>query len=169
MRISSLAAVCAAFVATAALAQTAAPTAPAAPAPLLYGAPISLDQAKKAMLAAEAEARKNNWNVAIVVVDSGGNMVAMHRLDGTQLASIEIAKGKAVTANNYRRPSKALEDAVAGGGAGLRTLAIPGVMPLEGGVLVVADGKIIGAVGVSGVMSSQDAQVARAGADAVTR
>ena len=165
MRISSLAAVCSAFVVSAALAQTPAP----APAPLLYGAPISLDQAKKALFAAEVEARKNNWNVAIVVVDSGGNMVAMQRLDGTQLASIEIAKGKAVTANNYRRPSKALEDAVAGGGAGLRTLAIPGVMPLEGGVLVMADGKIIGAVGVSGVLSSQDAQVARAGADAAVK
>ena len=163
MRFSSLIAVSAAFVASAALAQT------PAPGPLPYGAPITLDQAKKAMLAAETEARKNNWNVAIVVVDSGGNMVAMQRLDGTQIASIDIAKGKAVTANNFRRPTKALEDVIAGGGAGLRLLAVPGVMPLEGGVLVTADGKIIGAIGVSGVLSVQDAQVARAGAEAAIK
>lgn len=167
MRFSSLLAVCAAFAASAALAQTPAPT--PAPAPLPYGVAITLDQAKKAMLAAEAEARKNNWNVAIVVVDSGGHMVAMQRLDGTQIASIDIAKGKAVTANNYRRPTKALEDAIAGGGAGLRLLAVPGIMPLEGGVLVTADGKIIGAIGVSGVLSVQDAQVARAGAEAAIK
>ena len=167
MRFSSLLAVCAAFAASAALAQTPAPI--PAPAPLPYGVAITLDQAKKAMLAAEAEARKNNWNVAIVVVDSGGHMVAMQRLDGTQIASIDIAKGKAVTANNYRRPTKALEDAVAGGGAGLRLLAVPGIMPLEGGVLVTADGKIIGAIGVSGVLSAQDAQVARAGAEAAIK
>ena len=167
MRFSSLLAVCAAFAASAALAQTPAPT--PATAPLPYGAAITLDQAKKAMVAAEAEARKNNWNVAIVVVDSGGHMVAMQRLDGTQIASIEIAQGKAVTANNYRRPTKALEDAIAGGGAGLRLLAVPGIMPLEGGVLVTADGKIIGAIGVSGVLSVQDAQVARAGAEAAIK
>ena len=167
MRFSSLLAVCAAFAASAALAQTPAPI--PAPAPLPYGVAITLDQAKKAMLAAEAEARKNNWNVAIVVVDSGGHMVAMQRLDGTQIASIDIAKGKAVTANNFRRPTKALEDAIAGGGAGLRLLAVPGVMPLEGGVLVTADGKIIGAIGVSGVLSTQDAQVARAGAEAAIK
>ena len=167
MRFSSLLAVSAAFSASAALAQTPAPM--PAPAPLPYGVAITLDQAKKAMFAAEAEARKNNWNVAIVVVDSGGHMVAMQRLDGTQIASIDIAKGKAVTANNYRRPTKALEDAIAGGGAGLRLLAVPGVMPLEGGVLIAADGKIIGAFGVSGVLSTQDAQVARAGAEAAIK
>ena len=167
MRFSSLLAVCAAFAASAALAQTPAPI--PAPAPLPYGVAITLDQAKKAMFAAETEARKNNWNVAIVVVDSGGHMVAMQRLDGTQIASIDIAKGKAVTANNYRRPTKTLEDAIAGGGAGLRLLAVPGIMPLEGGVLVTADGKIIGAIGVSGVLSTQDAQVARAGAEAAIK
>ena len=138
-------------------------------APPAYGVPINLAQAQKAIAATEAEAKKNNWNVAIVVVDSGSHMVMMQRLDGTQLASIEIAKGKATTANSFRRPSKALEDAVAGGGAGLRTLAIPGVMPLEGGVPIVLDGKIIGAVGVSGVTSAQDAQVARAGAEAAVK
>ena len=135
--------------------------------PLPYGPPISLEQAKQAMVAAEAEAKKNNWNVAMVVVDSGGHMVMMQKIDNTQTASIEIAAGKAVTAVNFKRPTKAMEDTIAAGGAGLRLLSLKGVTPLEGGVLVVKDGKIIGAVGVSGVQSGQDAQVAKAGADAV--
>jgi uncharacterized protein GlcG (DUF336 family) len=137
------------------------------PPPPPYGPPITLDQAKKAMAAAEAEARKNNWNVVIVIVDSASQLVMMQRLDNTQYASIDIAKGKAVTSVNFRRPSKALEDTIAGGGAGLRILRVDGVTPLEGGVLIVVDGKIIGGIGVSGVLSSQDAQTARAGADAL--
>lgn len=137
-------------------------------APLAYGPPISLEQAKKAMAAAEAEATKNNWPVAISIVDSSGYVVMMQRLPNTQIASIEIAHGKATSANNFRRPTKALEDAVAGGGNGLRLLALKNVTPLEGGELILQDGKIIGAIGVSGVMSSQDAQVARAGVAAAT-
>jgi glc operon protein GlcG len=151
---------------TAAHAQTAAvPAAPAAPAP--YGAPITLEAAKKAMAAAEAEARKNNWNVVIAIVDSASQIVLLQRLDNTQYASIDIAKGKATTSVNFRRPSKALEDAVAGGGAGLRLLRVDGLMPLEGGIPIIIDGKIIGGIGVSGVTSAQDAQIARAGADAL--
>ena len=142
-------------------------SAQAPPPPPPYGAPITLDQAKKAMAAAEAEARKNNWNVVIVIVDSASQLVMLQRLDNTQYASIDIAKGKAVTSVNFRRPSKALEDAIAAGGAGLRLLRVEGVTPLEGGVLIVADGKIIGGIGVSGVTSAQDAQIAKAGADAV--
>src|SRR6266436_357855 len=138
-----------------------------APPPPPYGPPITLDQAKKALVAAEGEARRNNWNVVIVIVDSASQLVMLQRLDNTQYASIDIAKGKAVTSVNFRRPSKALEDAIAGGGAGLRLLRVEGVTPLEGGVLIVADGKIIGGIGVSGVTSAQDAQVARAGADAL--
>ena len=148
----------------------AAPPAAAPPAaPLPYGMPTALDAARKAMVAAEREATENNWNVAIAIVDSGGHLVMMHRLDGTQIASIRIAEGKARSALEFRRPTKALEDAVAGGGAGLRLLALEGVTPLEGGVLIQTGGRIIGAIGVSGVLSSQDAQVARAGADAATR
>lgn len=143
--------------------------APAAAAPAPYGMPIALDAAKKAMAAAEEEAVKNNWGLAIAIVDSGGHPVMMHRLDGTQIASIRIAEGKARSALEFRRPTKALEDAVAGGGAGLRLLAVEGVTPLEGGVLIQAGGRIVGAIGVSGVLSSQDAQVARAGADAAVR
>ena len=153
-------------------ATTPTPAAPAAapPAvPLPYGMPISLDAARKAMAAAEEEAAKNNWGVAIAIVDSGGHLVMLHRLEGTQIASIRIAEGKARTALEFRRPSKALEDTVAGGGAGLRLLALEGVTPIEGGVLIQSGGRIVGAIGVSGVLSSQDAQVARAGADAAAR
>jgi glc operon protein GlcG len=145
-------------------AQTPAPTAPPA-----YGPAISLEQAKKAMVAAEAEATKNNWPVAIFIVDSGGHMVMMQRLPNTQIASVEIAHGKATSANNFRRPTKALEDVLAGGGAGLRLLSLKNATPVEGGELIMQDGKIIGAIGVSGVMSAQDAQVARAGAAAAIK
>ncbi|MEY4730416.1 MAG: hypothetical protein RL020_1574 [Pseudomonadota bacterium] len=151
--------------------QPAAPAAAPAPVPAAppapYGTPISLDMAKKAMTAAEAEARKNNWNVVIAIVDSGSQLVMLQRLDNTQYGSIDIAKGKATTAVNFRRPSKAFEDAIAGGGAGLRALRIDGLMPLEGGIPIIVDGKIIGGIGTSGVLSSQDAQVSRAGADAL--
>jgi glc operon protein GlcG len=142
------------FAAVPALAQQAIPA---------YGTPITLDQATKMIAAAEAEAKKNNWPVAISIVDTGGHLVAMHRLDNTQIGSIKIAEGKARTAVELRRPTKALEDAIAGGGSGARVLAIPGVMPLEGGIPIMAEGKVIGGIGVSGVLSGQDAQVARAG------
>jgi glc operon protein GlcG len=132
-----------------------------------YGAPITLGQAKMAMTAAEAKAKENNWNVAISIVDSGGHPVMLERLDGTQLASIRIADGKARTAVEFRRPTKALEDVIASGGAGLRYFTVAGVNLMEGGVPIVLDGKIIGAIGVSGVDSKDDAQIAQAGADAV--
>ncbi len=135
--------------------------------PAAYGAPLTLEAAKKAMVGAEAEARKNNWPVVISIVDSAGQLVLLQRLDNTQYASIGIATGKATTAVNFRRPTKALEDAIAGGGAGLRLLAVEGVTPLEGGIPVIVDGKIVGGIGVSGVTSAQDAQIAKAGIDAM--
>lgn len=138
-------------------------------APPAYGPPITLEAAKKAAAAAEAEAMKNGWPVAIAVVDSGARLVHFQKLDGTQHGSIDIAIGKATTAVNLRRPTKELQDAVAGGGGALRLLALPGVYPLEGGVLILQDGKIIGGVGVSGVTSAQDAQVAQAGAAAAVK
>ena len=119
------------------------------------GPPISLAAAKKAMAAAEAEATKNNWPVAIVVVDSAGQMVLFQRQENTQIASIDIAIGKAKTANDFRRPTKVLEGVIAAGGGGLRLLAVRNAMPLEGGVPIVVDGETIGAVGVSGVKSSE--------------
>jgi uncharacterized protein GlcG (DUF336 family) len=138
-----------------------------APPPPPYGAPITFDQAQKAMAAAQAEAKKNSWNVVIAIVDSGGHLVSLQRLDNTQYGSIDVAKGKATTAVSFRRPTKALEDVITGGGVGLRILKLEGATPLEGGVPIVVDGKIIGGIGVSGVLSSQDAQIARAGADAL--
>jgi len=121
---------------------------------------ITLEDAKKAMAAAEAEARKNSWNVAIAVVDAGGNLILFQKLDDTQLGSVNIAIGKAKTAVNFKRPTKALEDMIVGGRQVF--LALDGITPLQGGLPVMADGKLIGAVGVSGVMSSQDEQVAQA-------
>jgi uncharacterized protein GlcG (DUF336 family) len=131
--------------------------------PLNYGEPINLETAKKIAAAAEAFALKNQWTVVIAIVDTGGNLVLLQRLDNTQIGSIEVAIGKARTANNFKRPTKALEDAVAGGGVGLRVLALEGVIPLEGGELIIANGKIIGGIGISGMASTQDAEVARAG------
>lgn len=138
----------------------------AAPPSTPYGPPISYEMAKKAMAAAESEATRNGWGVAIAIVDSGGNLVVLHRLDNAQLSAVRIAEEKARTAVEFRRPTKALQDAVAGGGVGLRVLTF-GAALAEGGVTIVAGGKIIGGIGASGVASHQDAQVAQAGADAV--
>jgi len=166
-RMLALACALAAFVAAAgyfsgpALAQQ-----PASPP---YGPPITLDDAKRTMAAAELEAAKNSWQVAITILDSGGNLVMFHKIDNTQLASVTASEGKARTALTFKRPSKALDDAIAAGGAGLRLLAIKDITPLEGGLPIVVDGKIIGAIGVSGALSSQDAQIAKAGADALTK
>jgi glc operon protein GlcG len=146
---------------------------PAAPAPsaatLPYGPPITLDQAKRAMAAAELEAAKNSWQVAITILDSGGNMIMFHRADNAQLSATTVSEGKARTALEFKRPSKALDDAIAAGGAGMRLLALKNITPIEGGLPVIVDGKIIGAIGVSGSLSSQDGQVAKAGADALAR
>src|SRR5262252_1032371 len=145
--------------------------APVAPPPpqIAYGAPISLEQAKKVMAGAEAEATKNKWNVVITILDSGGHVVALHRLDGTQLGSIEAARQKAYSAVLYRRPTKVFQDLVAQGGPNLRLLRLTGASPLEGGIPIAVDGKIVGAIGVSGAASEQDAQVAKAGVDALTK
>lgn len=136
-------------------------------APLTYGEPIKLEQAEKVMAAALQEAKNNNWMMAIAIVDTGGKLVLFKKIDNTQIGSIDVSIGKATTANNFKRPSKALEDAVAGGGIGLRILSLPGVTPLEGGELIMQGGKIIGAIGVSGGTSVQDGQVARAGTAAI--
>jgi glc operon protein GlcG len=138
----------------------------AAPPSTPYGAPTSFAAAKQAMAAAEAEAANNGWAVAIAIVDSGANLVMLHRLDNAQLSSVRIAEAKAKTAAEFRRPTKVFEDAVAGGGVGLRVLTF-GANVAEGGVPIVSGGTIVGAIGVSGVQSHQDAQIAQAGADAV--
>jgi len=132
-----------------------------------YGPPIMLDQAKKVMAAAEAKANENNWYVAISIMDSGANAVMLHRLDGAQLSAVRIAEGKARTAVEFRRPTRAMEDVIAIGGVGLRYLTVPDINLMEGGVPIVIDGLVVGAIGVSGVHSQEDAQIAQAGADAV--
>jgi uncharacterized protein GlcG (DUF336 family) len=136
--------------------------------PPAYGMPISLEQAKKIVAGAEAEATKNNWPVVIVVLDSGGQLVMLQRLDNAQWGSVDIAREKARSAVALRRPTKVFQDLVGQGGANLRLLTI-GYSVLEGGIPIVVDGKIIGAVGVSGVTSQQDAQIAQAGIDALTK
>jgi glc operon protein GlcG len=140
--------------------------APSPPPTTPYGPPITLDAAKKVMVAAEAEATKNNWAMAISILDSTGHVVMLHRFDNTQYGSIPVAEDKARTALDFRRPSKVFEDLVAQGGIGLRTLALRGAAPLEGGLPIIVDGKVVGAIGVSGATSQQDGQVAKAGADA---
>jgi len=130
-----------------------------------YGQNITLDHARKVAAAADAEARKNAWPVAIAIVDTAGNLVYFQRHDNTQTASMLVAQDKAVSAATYRRPTKAGQDGVAGGGAGLRLLNLRGMSVVEGGLPLYIDGKIVGAIGVSGVTSDQDGVVAKAGAD----
>ena len=127
---------------------------------------ISAEGARRVLASAEAEAAKNGWQVSIAVVDPAGELVAFVRMDGASPASVDVSRGKARTAARFRRPTKALEDAIAGGRAAI--LGFEGLTPVEGGVPVVVGGEVVGAVGVSGVTSPQDAQVAQAGARAVT-
>lgn len=134
-----------------------------------YGPAITLEQAKKAMAAAEAEAERNNWAVVIAVIDSGGNQVMLHRLDNAQLAAIDAAIAKAQTALSFKLPSKALEDAVTAGGPGLRLVGVKGIFAVEGGIPILIDGKIVGAIGVSGGLSGQNSQVAHAGIEGVAK
>ena len=129
-----------------------------------YGLSVSVEDAKKAAAPAMAEARKNNWLMAVAIVDTSGNLVYYEKMDGTQLASANIAVEKARSAAQFKRPTKLLQDQVAAGGDGLRILGLPGAVPVEGGIPLVAGGKIIGAIGVSGGTSSQDGQCAAAGA-----
>lgn len=132
-----------------------------------YGANVTLEQARKAGAAAEAEGKKNGWPVAVAIVDTAGQLVYFHRADGTQTGSGPVALDKASTAAMFRRPSKVLQDAVAAGGAGIRYLTLRGATPIEGGIPLTIDGKIVGGIGVSGVNGDQDAQCAKAGVDAI--
>ncbi|MCX7141242.1 MAG: heme-binding protein [Proteobacteria bacterium] len=132
-----------------------------------YGAPINLETAKKAAAATAAEARKNNWNMAIAITDIAGDLVYLEKMDATQTASVKVAMGKARSAAIYKRPTKVWQDGVAAGGAGLRILGLEGAVPVDGGLPIVMDGKIVGAIGVSGAAGNQDAQCAQAGVDAL--
>lgn len=132
-----------------------------------YGPNITLAQAKTVLAAAEAEAAKQNFTVAIAVVDTAGNLVAFSKGDNTQIASVNVSQGKAYTAVGFKRPTKALQDTLAAGGVGLRTLTLEGVVAAEGGVPLVLNGQIVGAIGVSGMTSEQDGVVAAAGVAAL--
>jgi uncharacterized protein GlcG (DUF336 family) len=139
----------------------------AAPPPTPYGASISIDAAKKVAAAAVSEATQNRWRMAIAVVDTGGHLVFFEKMQDAQTGSVDLAIEKAKTSALFRRPSKLFEDAVAGGGAGLRLLRLTGAIPIDGGMPIIQDGKVVGAVGVSGGSGEQDGQTATAGAAAV--
>src|SRR2546427_691694 len=136
----------------------------AASAQLMDKKALTLDGAKKLAAAAEAEATKNNWRVVIVIVDDGGHLVYLERIDDTQTGSIDVAIAKARGAVAYKRPTKVFEDAVTGGRNVI--MALPHAMPVEGGLPLVVDGKLVGG---SGVTSQQDGQIAKAGADALPK
>jgi len=126
---------------------------------------LTLEAAKKIAAAAQVEAKKNNWNVVFSVVDDGANLVYLEKMDGTQIGSIEIAQMKARTAIKMKRPSKVFEDMIAGGRNAV--LKLPDVLGVEGGLPLVVDGQFVGAIGVSGVTSAQDGQIAAAGVKAL--
>jgi glc operon protein GlcG len=126
---------------------------------------LTLEAAKKIAAAAAEEAKKNNWTVVITIVDEGANLVYLEKIDGTQIGSIEIAQMKARTAIKMKRPSKAFEDMIAGGRN--TVIKLPDVLGVEGGLPLVVDGQFLGAIGVSGVTSQQDGQIAAAGVKAL--
>jgi glc operon protein GlcG len=133
-----------------------------------YGLPITIERAKKVATPALAEARRNQWTMAVAIVDTAGDLVYFEKMDATQVGSVDVAIDKARSAARFKRPTRAFQDTLAGGGEGLRVLALKGAVAVEGGVPIVIDGKIVGAIGVSGGTSQQDGQCARAGAGAAT-
>jgi len=150
-------------------AQPLGPVPEAMPFDIPYGTPIALDTAQKAIMAAEAEAKKHNWKMAICVVDPAGQLIAHATMDGTQYGSIEFAQAKARIAAGLRRPSKALADAINGGSpASLSIVILERGGASEGGLPIVIDGKLVGAIGASGGLATQDGVTAKAGLDAIT-
>jgi len=137
-------------------------------APQPYGFPIAIEAARKAAGPALAEARRNNWAMAVAIVDPAGELVYFERMDHTQTGSVTVAVEKARSAARFKRPTKAFQDMLAAGAEGLRVMSLAGAIPVEGGLPIVMDGKIVGAIGVSGGTSPQDGQCAKAGADAVS-
>jgi len=139
----------------------------APPPQIPYGLAISTEAAKSVATAAIAEARRNGWTMAIAIVDPGGHLVYFEKMQDTQTGSVDPAIEKARTSALFRRPTELFQNAVAAGGEGLRVLRLTGVIPIDGGVPLIVDGKVIGAIGVSGGSGQQDGQVARIGASAV--
>jgi uncharacterized protein GlcG (DUF336 family) len=128
---------------------------------------LSLADAKQIAAAASAKAVAEGWNVVIAIHDNGGNLIYLERADGTQLGSIQVAQEKSRTALRFKRPTKALEDSVLSGR--VHMMSLPGITSVEGGLPLLLDGEVVGSIGVSGVQSSQDGQVAAAGAAVLSR
>jgi glc operon protein GlcG len=137
------------------------------PAQLAQKKALTLEAAKQIAAAAEKEAADNKWTMVIAIMDDGGNLLYLERMDGTQIGSIEVATQKARSAIMFKRPTKVFEDGVAGGRTAL--LRLPGAIPVEGGLPLTVDGAIIGSIGASGGMSNQDGMVAKAGVDALVK
>lgn len=140
-----------------------APAAPPKPHPP-YGAPLSLQQAKFALVAAEAEAKKNGWEMVIAIVEPSGALVLLEKMDGAQYGSLDVAERKARTAAQFRRPTSEFQEAVKSGNL---NSVFTGALAIEGGELLLSGGRIIGAIGVSGGNAAQDGQVARAAASVI--
>ncbi|HEX2327750.1 MAG TPA: heme-binding protein [Candidatus Angelobacter sp.] len=133
----------------------------------LYGPPISVETARKAAAAALAEAARNNWTMAVAIVDPNGTLVYYEKMDNTQLGSANVCIDKARSATLFKRPTKAFQDAVASGGAGIRVMTLRDAIPVEGGLPIVLQGKIVGAIGLSGDTSENDGKCAQAGLSAI--
>ena len=127
-----------------------------------YGPPVAVETAKKLAAVALDEARKNHWTMAVAVVDPNGDLIYYEKMDNTQVASSQIAIAKARSSARFKRPTKAFQDALAQGGVNLRLLSLEGAVPVEGGLPLLIDGKIVGAIGVSGDTSDHDSVCANA-------
>lgn len=134
-----------------------------------YGPNVTSEQARKVLAGAIADAAKQNLPMAVAVVDTSGLLVAFERMDNTQTGSVAVAQDKAMSAAMFRRPTKVFQDALAGGGAGVRILSLRGASAVEGGLPIIVGGKIVGGIGVSGGSSEQDGVVAKAGLDALAK
>lgn len=133
-----------------------------------YGSPITLAQAKKVADAALAPARENGWTVVVAIVDPGGYLVYLEKLDDTQVGSVAVAEDKARSAAIFKRSTKTFQERLASGGNGLLVLRLRGAIPVEGGLPIISDGKLIGALGVSGGSSAEDEVCAESGAAALS-
>jgi uncharacterized protein GlcG (DUF336 family) len=128
---------------------------------------LTLAEARQIAAAAEAEAAKNQWNVTIAILDEGGHLLYLERMDDAPLAGVVVAQEKARTSVLFRRPTKSIEESILGGR--LVMLALPGATPIEGGLPLMNSDRLVGGIGVSGVQSAQDAQIARAGVEVAAR
>lgn len=133
-----------------------------------YGSSITLEQARKISAAAQSEARRNGWLMVVAIMDPGGHLILLERMDDAQFGSVQVAQDKARSAVAFRRPTRVFHEMLAAGGEGLRMLGMSGAVPIDGGLPIIHQGSVIGGIGVSGGTSAQDGQVAQAGLAAVS-